>query len=163
MSICFQLAWFSHLFYSWSSHTYILSLSFAMQDIVFSLLLPLGSLEKRGVGNNGMHLWDITYCEFSVRFFPIWLLPVACFPSAPFKKYFISSLLAMWGSLVFSSPGEGKKKKTSLCISKLKGKNVSSSHCLEAVRLKFCRSVGGSFKANQYQSWAKGNIYVYSG
>lgn len=110
MSICFQLAWFSHLFYSWSSHTYILSLSFAMQDIVFSLLLPLGSLEKRGVGNNGMHLWDITYCEFSVRFFPIWLLPVACFPSAPFKKYFISSLLAMWGSLVFSSPGEGKKK-----------------------------------------------------
>lgn len=110
MSICFQLAWFSHLFYSWSSHTYILSLSFAMQDIVFSLLLPLGSLEKRGVGNNGMHLWDITYCEFSVRFFPIWLLPVACFPSAPFKKYFISSLLAMWGSLVFSSPGEEKKK-----------------------------------------------------
>lgn len=158
MFICFQLACFSHLFYSWSLHTYIPSLSFAIQDIAFSLL-SLGSLEKRGVGNNGIHLWDITYCVFSVRFFRFDFFPLLA-SSPPLLKNILFP--PFWPSgAVSASVLQGKNWKMSLCISKLKVKNFSSSHRLEAVWLKFCRSVGGSFKTSQNQSWAK-DIFMFA-
>lgn len=77
MSICFQLqvACLSHLVHSWSLYTCILSLSFTVQDIGFSLPLSLGSSDRSSVGNNGTYRWNIASCVqcemFTFDFIPL--------------------------------------------------------------------------------------------